>query len=679
MNCIQYMKPGGTAQHSDATYVHVPTAGAVQHPLLTDPRYLAWAEKQEDPTVEKYLKFLEETNSYDGDLNNADLPASAHKHSPQYLEQFAKEQAELQAKTNAVMSTVGMLGGFGIAGALAPMGAAALGASLGAGDYFDVANAGSPDWNPGWKRTTEAYNDLQSGEVLDPTILAGNVARDALDVVGMISPAVRPVQQQVRGITLARQLDKNINSTILPTQVPVISPKASTVPQFPLSKSSIVRLYRVSNPQTIPGQSFKPKYEGMWFTSDLSKIQDYGSQTLLHNYTKGPLKLEYIDIPAADLPKYSTMRLIPGTQEATADNFLIPKNLFRRSIPLRWEYSDGKFQFLIPDPLPVPAYDAVPIMSTKKPKLTYGEQVGLSKHQRHPASHAIDDEFGNLRFIRNLEGLPTVLDDGTILLAPRRNLFVNMTSDLPFRTHAQYQDIPGSTFLRIHPRAFKGRVFGGITPSDTFLLNKSVDPRFVTVISGDVDILTKAQKAGMRVYTTPRLTELYQQAKQHAHLLEHRDFNIAFADDIMSELHRAYPQLVTEAKPLGTMYRQEVDRIFTEDFGRPTFEDYQNLERATGLKSGVRIYSPDHAKAKIENAGILDPTFDENFFKHVVYTPASAIEAGITQSIGWWPHPVKVGVYEDNSTIRKFKRYLGSKPLKKSGGKLNYLNYFQHE
>jgi hypothetical protein len=83
-----------------------------------------------------------------------------------------------------------MLGGFGVAGALAPMGTAALGASLGAGDYFDVTNVGSPDWNPGWKRTTEAYNDLQSGEVLDPTILAGNVARDALDVVGMASPAI---------------------------------------------------------------------------------------------------------------------------------------------------------------------------------------------------------------------------------------------------------------------------------------------------------------------------------------------------------------------------------------------------------------------------------------------------------------------------------------------------------
>lgn len=94
---------------------------------------------------------------------------------------------------------------------------------------------------------------------------------------------------------------------------------------------------------------------------------------LLNNYTKGPIKLEYIDIPTADLPKYSTMRLIPGAQEATADNFLIPKSLFRRSIPLRWKYGDGKHQFLIPDPLPVPAYDAVPTMSTKKPKLTYGE------------------------------------------------------------------------------------------------------------------------------------------------------------------------------------------------------------------------------------------------------------------------------------------------------------------
>ena len=676
MNYIQYMKPGGTSQHSDATYVHVPTARAVQHPLLTDPRYLAWAEKQEDPTVEKYLKFLEETNSYSGDLNDADLPASSHKHSPQYLEQFAKEQAELQAKTNAVMSTVGMLGGFGVAGALAPMGIAALGASLGAGDYFDVANVGSPDWNPGWKRTTEAYKDLQSGEVLDPTILAGSVARDALDAVGIVSPAIRPVQQQVRGITLARQLDKNINSAILPTQLPIVSPETSAVPKFPLSKRPTVRLYRVSNPQAVPGKSFKPEYEGMWFTSDLSKIQDYGPRVQTNTYTRGPLKLEYIDIPTADLPKYSTMRLIPGAQEATADNFLIPKNLFRRSIPLRWEYGDGKYQFLIPDPLPVPAYDAVPIMSTKKPKLTYGEQVGLSKHQRRPASHAIDDEFGNLRFIRNLEGLPTVLDDGTILLAPKRNLFVNMTSDLPFRTHAQYQNIPGSTFLRIHPRAFKGKLFGGITPSDTFLLNESVDPRFVTVISGDVDILTEAQKAGMRIYTTPRLTELYQQAKQNARLLG-KDFNISSADNHILDLRERYPQLAKEANPLGTMYRQEVDRILTEDFGRPTFEDYQNLERATGLKSGVRIYSPDHAKVKIENAGVLDPTFDENFFKHVVYTPASAIESGITKRMGLYPHPSEDGPFKNHVTRYQFMRYLGSKPLKKSGGKLNYLNLFK--
>jgi hypothetical protein len=90
------------------------------------------------------------------------------------------------------MSTVGVLGGFVLGGATAPVWTTIAGAGLGAGNYFDVANVGSPDWNPGWKRTTQAYNDLKSGEVLDPTIFAGNVARDALDVVGIASPVLAP-------------------------------------------------------------------------------------------------------------------------------------------------------------------------------------------------------------------------------------------------------------------------------------------------------------------------------------------------------------------------------------------------------------------------------------------------------------------------------------------------------
>lgn len=181
-------------QPNDATYVSfVPPVEEQEHPLRKDRWYILWAANQkdhgEDPTVEKYLQHLNNVaNYYGGDLNDADLPPSAHKYSPQYHAQVAKERAELKQKVDKTMATL-MLGGLGAYGfAAAPMLTTSIGAGLGAADYLDVGNAGTSQWNPGWKRTAAAYNDLKSGKELDPTVFVGSVGRDALNVGGMVSP-----------------------------------------------------------------------------------------------------------------------------------------------------------------------------------------------------------------------------------------------------------------------------------------------------------------------------------------------------------------------------------------------------------------------------------------------------------------------------------------------------------
>jgi hypothetical protein len=106
-------------------------------------------------------------------------------------------------------------------------------------------------------------------------------------------------------------------------------------------------------------------------------------------------------------------------------------------------------------------------------------------------------KYGNLQFIRNLDGVPEVVD-GNVQFVSRNNLFTNFTSDLPFRTHSSYKNIPGVDYLVVSPEAFSGVKPVSIEPMDTFFLTSDlhIPPSKVTFISGNPDHLALAKSRG---------------------------------------------------------------------------------------------------------------------------------------------------------------------------------------
>ena len=106
-------------------------------------------------------------------------------------------------------------------------------------------------------------------------------------------------------------------------------------------------------------------------------------------------------------------------------------------------------------------------------------------------------KYGNLQFIRNLEGVPEVIN-GEVQFVGNDNLFTNFTSDLPFRTHARYKNIPGGEYLVVSPEAFSGVKPVSIEPMDTFFLTSDlhISPSKVTFISGNPNYLALAKSRG---------------------------------------------------------------------------------------------------------------------------------------------------------------------------------------
>ena len=119
-----------------------------------------------------------------------------------------------------------------------------------------------------------------------------------------------------------------------------------------------------------------------------------------------------------------------------------------------------------------------------------------------------------------------------------------------------------------------------IEPTDMFAngVHVTEDPSKVTVISGDIETLKKAQEAGMQTLSSPTLRKIYQN--------ELNSYN--------RSIEGLSPFLAGIAKPpkrtLGIDYAREVQRLQGLR-GTPTLSDFRLLEKMTGLKSGVTSVS----------------------------------------------------------------------------------------
>lgn len=103
------------------------------------------------------------------------------------------------------------------------------------------------------------------------------------------------------------------------------------------------------------------------------------------------------------------------------------------------------------------------------------------------------------------------MEDGMVLASPKGRYFSNFTTDVPFRTHDSYNYRPGGEFMIVHPDAFKGIKPLTIDPMDTIFFNSDlrIDPKHITILSGNPALLRQAKLKGMNVATTPEIRRLY--------------------------------------------------------------------------------------------------------------------------------------------------------------------------
>ena len=300
--------------------------------------------------------------------------------------------------------------------------------------------------------------------------------------------------------------------------------------------------------------------------------------------------------------------------------------------------------------------------------LTQAELQGLSRVERTNFGRR-PTNWGNLRFFRNLEGLPSI-QNGKIIISPQSNMVANVTTDLPFRLHDRYSMLPGREYMMIHPEGLKNFSPINLDPMDTMFPNQglSVSPEYVTIISGNPEILHEAKKLGMSVQTSPKLQSLY-----------------FTADDLT--------------------YSKAVDDLITE-LGRPGIKEYKTLSGITGLDIKVepytnqldvynklkhrvrnmsmdeldRTFAPTYQSGVVypdgTNLGIYDLAFpsvlnDEVIpYQKVFYNPAPMVEQNTMLDLGLHAHPQFISTNPRSVRLYEDLLKLRGKPLRKQGGRL---------
>lgn len=294
-------------------------------------------------------------------------------------------------------------------------------------------------------------------------------------------------------------------------------------------------------------------------------------------------------------------------------------------------------------------------------------------------SESRDNRYGNIRFIRNIGGLPKTKNGG-IVLAPEDNIFANFTTDIPFRLHENYSHMPGGEYLIVPASVMRGKTPWSIEPMDTFFRASDigeVDPSLVTFISGNEDLLNEASKLGLNTYTNQHIIDIYKRIlddmSRRTGRLDKKGFGYTRSDLILP-------------------YRSAIDSVFGEIIGRPSVSDYKALELSTGLKSGV---SDDvngnmfrFLLANMESRNIPTKEAHKVLFKYpnntelnafsfvnnknryrtgipydkVFYDPVPTIESDLLKKIGGYGHQKYDSSYE-GPLKRLFDEYVNSTPI----------------
>lgn len=312
-----------------------------------------------------------------------------------------------------------------------------------------------------------------------------------------------------------------------------------------------------------------------------------------------------------------------------------------------------------------------------------------------PAIKGALGKFGNLRFIRNLSGVPEGSLEKGITLAPQENIFGNFTTDVPFRLHPSYSSMPGGEVLLVNPEALSGKAPWNIDPMDTFFRASDltgIDPKYITMLSGNEGMLRKAEALGMGTATNQGLIDAYTDVSEQIKRMKPGTDG--------TNWHGSYVDMLQG-------YRHALDDAM-EVIGRPSVEDYRAFEAATGLKSGIsgdvrwNVDNLNDAVSSLKPGAALSPEYPRTVdtwirfpdgrgfgfydfrklapyvekdavpYKNVFYNPYPTSEDDLMKLVGGHGHHAYDPSYE-GPLQELFDEYVKSNPLAKGGPMSSYV------
>ena len=246
---------------------------------------------------------------------------------------------------------------------------------------------------------------------------------------------------------------------------------------------------------------------------------------------------------------------------------------------------------------------------------------------------------------------------------------VNFATSEPARGHRSHKTLSGIDDYIVNPEALKNQEFISIEPSDTFFETSelSINPKDITLVSGDTKLLDYAKSKGFNTLSSPRLREYYR--KNHA--------KPTTSGKNSNKLSITKEGADVSPRDVG----DEIQRL-TSKRGAPTLEDYRFFENETGLPSGVVPIEEYNAVGQQALYG-HSPSLRANLnWNNVAYDPATQVES-LYRKTKINPDDVeavkKYNDYIDNlKRINNNTEYAMGGNLYSDGGDINVADLFQN-
>ena len=285
-------------------------------------------------------------------------------------------------------------------------------------------------------------------------------------------------------------------------------------------------------------------------------------------------------------------------------------------------------------------------------------QISASEYSGLPKGERNNGRYGDIHFIRHMDVVPELTEDGFVQIAPERNYFANFTTDQLMVPHSEYPITGiGKNVLIINPEAFRGTTPFSLNPGDSFFVNSElkIKPKHVTFVSGDETALQLARDRGFNVITSPKLKVLSpltepmtsEQLLDAMPALEKRGYG-----DTRFGPYRDFTKVKSD-------YVDELRRVINSNFNRPRLNEYSYLQEITGVPTNTYLR---------ENAPFEQFFGPKTGYEKVIYDTTPIIEGNITKQMGAYPHPMAESMKNWSPTF--FRSLRGWKPIKKQGGKI---------